>query len=56
MPHKIGATYVEFCMSMVDQSLKIRHYIPVCDLVKIGVYYGSIDIKQLKHREACIVQ
>ena len=27
---------------MADQSLKIRHYIPVCDLVKISVYYGCI--------------
>ena len=29
---------------MADQSLKICHYILVCDLVKIGVYYGFIDI------------
>ena len=43
-------------MSIADQSFKICHYIPVCDLVKIGVYYDSVDIKQLKHREACIAQ
>ena len=37
-PHKIWVTWVEFRMSNGSSEFENRHYTPVCDLVKIGVY------------------